>query len=182
MLQREIDLEAAADIAKFEEQLERYLSGDLAEDVFRVFRLNNGIYGQRQGGTNQMVRIKLPYGSMSPEQLEMMAAFTDQSALAWQLAMSQRRMRELDILTDRDRIARDLHDHVIQRLFAVGLALQGTIPRARSAEVQQRLSLCVDDLQEVIQEIRTAIFDLHSAKASTTRLRQTLPGPARTNS
>jgi signal transduction histidine kinase len=110
----------------------------------------------------------------SAEQLEMMAAFTDQAALAWQLAMSQRRMRELDILTDRDRIARDLHDHVSQRLFAVGLALQGTIPRARSAEVQQRLSGCVDDLQEVIQEIRTAIFDLHSAKAGTTRLRQRL--------
>ena len=67
----------------------------------------------------------------SAEQLEMMAAFADQAALAWQLATSQRRMRELDILTDRDRIARDLHDHVIQRLFAVGLALQGTIPRAR---------------------------------------------------
>jgi two-component system sensor histidine kinase DevS len=77
-----------------------------------------------------------------------------QATLAWQLATSQRRMRELDILTDRDRIARDLHDHVIQRLFAVGLALQGTIPRARSTEVQQRLSGCVDDLQEVIQEIR----------------------------
>ena len=50
MLQREIDAETAADIAKFEQQLERYLAGDLAEDVFRVFRLNNGIYGQRQGG------------------------------------------------------------------------------------------------------------------------------------
>ena len=71
----------------------------------------------------------------------------------------------LDVLTDRDRIARDLHDHVIQRLFAVGLALQGTIPRARSAEVQQRLTDCVDDLQGVIQEIRTAIFDLHGAPA-----------------
>ena len=83
-------------------------------------------------------------------------------------------MRELDVLTDRDRIARDLHDHVIQRLFAVGLTLQGTVPRARSPEVQQRLSGCVDDLQEVIQEIRTAIFDLHSAPSSATRLRQRL--------
>ena len=110
----------------------------------------------------------------SVEQLEMMAAFADQAALAWQLAASQRRMRELDVLADRDRIARDLHDHVIQRLFAVGLALQGTIPRAQSAEVQQRLSACVDDLQEVIQEIRTAIFDLHSARSGTTRLRQRL--------
>ena len=110
----------------------------------------------------------------SAEQLDMMAAFADQAAVAWQLASTQRRMRELDVLTDRDRIARDLHDHVIQRLFAVGLALQGTIPRARAPEVQQRLSDCVDDLQNVIQEIRTAIFDLHGAQAGITRLRQRL--------
>ena len=108
------------------------------------------------------------------EQLDMMAAFADQAALAWQLATTQRRMRELDVLTDRDRIARDLHDHVIQRLFAVGLALQGTIPRARSTEVRERLSSCVDELQQVIQEIRTAIFDLHSIQSGTTRLRQRL--------
>lgn len=108
------------------------------------------------------------------EQLDMMAAFADQAALAWQLARTQRQMRELSILTDRDRIARDLHDHVIQRLFAVGLALQGTIPRARAPEVQQRLMGCVDDLQDVIQEIRTAIFDLHGGSSGVTRLRQRL--------
>src|SRR6185312_9406894 len=108
------------------------------------------------------------------DQLDTMAAFADQAALAWQLAASQRQMRELDILADRDRIARDLHDHVIQRLFAVGLSLQGTIPRARVPEVQQRLTDCVDDLQEVIQEIRTAIFDLHGASYGVTRLRQRL--------
>jgi signal transduction histidine kinase len=61
---------------------------------------------------------------------------------------------------------------VIQRLFAVGLALQGTIPRARLPEVKDRLTACVDDLQEVIQEIRTAIFDLHGASSGMTRLRQ----------
>jgi signal transduction histidine kinase len=110
----------------------------------------------------------------SSEELDMMAAFADQAALAWQLASTQRQMRELSILTDRDRIARDLHDHVIQRLFAVGLSLQGTIPRARVPEVQQRLTDCVDDLQEVIQEIRTAIFDLHGSSSGTTRLRQRL--------
>lgn len=107
-------------------------------------------------------------------ELDMMAAFVDQAALAWQLATTQRRLRELDVLSDRDRIARDLHDHVIQRLFAVGLALQGTIPRARTPEVQQRLSECVDDLQQVIQEIRTAIFDLHGGQSGITRLRQRL--------
>jgi signal transduction histidine kinase len=109
------------------------------------------------------------------EQLDMMAAFADQAAVAWQLASTQRQMRELDVLTDRDRIARDLHDHVIQRLFAVGLALQGTIPRARRpTEVQRRLVNSVDDLQGVIQEIRTAIFDLHGAPTGATRLRQRL--------
>ena len=106
------------------------------------------------------------------EQLDIMAAFADQAALAWQLASTQRQTRELSILTDRDRIARDLHDHVIQRLFAVGLSLQGVIPRARVPDVQQRLTECVDDLQEVIQEIRTAIFDLHGS--GVTRLRQRL--------
>jgi signal transduction histidine kinase len=108
----------------------------------------------------------------SLDQVDMMAAFTDQAAVAWQLAVSQRRMHELEVISERDRIARDLHDHVIQRLFAVGLTLQSTIPRARTPEVQQRLADTVDELQNVIQEIRTTIFDLHGGNSGTTRLRQ----------
>jgi sulfite reductase (ferredoxin) len=73
----------AADIVKFREQLQAYFDGTLAEDVFRVFRLNNGIYGQRQGGTNQMVRVKVPYGSMTPEQLEMMGYIADRYSRGW---------------------------------------------------------------------------------------------------
>ncbi len=111
-------------------------------------------------------------GSFTDELLEMMAAFADQAALAWQLATSQRRMRELDVVTERDRIARDLHDHVTQRLFAVGLALQAAAPLARVPEVRQRLSEAVDDLQSVIQEIRTTIYDLHGAPQGISRLRQ----------
>lgn len=113
-------------------------------------------------------------GPFTEEQLDMMAAFADQAALAWQLASTQRWMRELDVLTERDRIARDLHDHVIQRLFAVGLTLQGAIPRARVPEVRQRLSNMVDNLQEIIQEIRVAVFDLHGGLPGATRLRQRL--------
>ena len=72
-----------ADIAKFREQLAHYFDGTLGEDVFRVFRLNNGIYGQRQGGTNQMVRVKFPYGSATPEQLEMMAFIAERYSRGW---------------------------------------------------------------------------------------------------
>ncbi|MDQ3979548.1 MAG: nitrite/sulfite reductase [Actinomycetota bacterium] len=80
---REISTEALKDIEKFEEQLALYLSGELEEDVFRVFRLNNGIYGQRQGGHNQMVRVKIPYGSLEPEQLEMLADIADTYSRGW---------------------------------------------------------------------------------------------------
>src|SRR5918995_1251119 len=83
MLQREIDPEIRADIEKFEEQLERYLSGDLEEDAFRVFRLNNGIYGQRQGGHHQMVRVKVPYGSITAEQLDMFAHIAETYSRGW---------------------------------------------------------------------------------------------------
>jgi sulfite reductase (ferredoxin) len=81
--QREIDPEIRADVEKFEVQLARYLAGDLEEDAFRVFRLNNGIYGQRQGGTNQMLRVKVPYGSITPEQLDMFGHLADTYSRGW---------------------------------------------------------------------------------------------------
>ena len=73
MQTRQIDPEIAADIEKFERLLADHLAGRVDEDAFRVFRLNNGIYGQRQGGHNQMVRIKFPYGAVTAEQLELLA-------------------------------------------------------------------------------------------------------------
>ncbi|MEV6061467.1 sensor histidine kinase [Nocardia asteroides] len=92
----------------------------------------------------------------------MLTAFADQAALVLQLSDTQRRMRELDVLSDRDRIARGLHDHVIQRLFAVGLSLQGTVQRARTPEVKSRLMDTIDDVQAIVQDIRHSIFDLQS--------------------
>jgi Sulfite reductase, beta subunit (hemoprotein) len=69
--------EMEADITKFEEMLADYQAGRIPEDVFRVFRLNNGIYGQRQGGTSQMVRVKVPYGAMTADQLDLLADVVD---------------------------------------------------------------------------------------------------------
>ena len=78
-----LDPEQATDIAKFESVLAGYLSGDIEEDAFRVFRLTNGIYGQRQGGTNQMVRVRIPYGQISPEQLDMMGHVAETYSRGW---------------------------------------------------------------------------------------------------
>lgn len=78
-----IDAESAADIAKFDVQLARYLAGELEEDVFRVFRLNNGIYGQRQGGHNQMIRIKAPYGTITAAQLDRMGDLAVEYSRGW---------------------------------------------------------------------------------------------------
>ncbi len=107
-------------------------------------------------------------------QLQVVALFADQAALALQRAESQVAQRELALLGDRDRIARDLHDHVIQRLFAIGLAMQGTHRHAKSPVVSTRLSEHIDHLHEVIQEIRTAIFDLHAGPADGPGLRTVL--------
>ncbi|MGY4711047.1 sensor histidine kinase [Mycolicibacterium sp. CBM1] len=116
-----------------------------------------------------LVSVAAPGRPFTENQLDMASAFAGQVGLALHLATAQRRMRELDVLTDRDRIARDLHDHVIQRLFAVGLSLQGALS-ADQAEGNRRVTSALDDLQDVVQEIRTAIFDLHGG--TVTRLRQ----------
>ena len=80
---REIDPDALADIEKFERLLPQYLAGEIDDDRFRVFRLNNGIYGQRQGGHNQMVRVKVPYGAVEPDQLEMLAHIAETYSRGW---------------------------------------------------------------------------------------------------
>src|SRR3954449_12320744 len=78
-----IDPEQLADIEKFERLLAQYLAGEIDDDRFRVFRLNNGIYGQRQQGHNQMVRVKVPYGAVEPDQLEMLAHIGDTYSRGW---------------------------------------------------------------------------------------------------
>lgn len=96
----------------------------------------------------------------------LLASFADQAALALELAEKHRQNRELAVLADRDRIAGDLHDHVIQRLFATGMSLQGTVRRIADPSVRRRVSRAVEQLDETVREIRTAIFDLHTTGTS----------------
>ncbi len=80
---RPLDPEIEAEILKFEEGARQYMAGEIADDVFRVFRLNQGIYGQRQGGYNQMVRVKIPYGHVEPDQLEMLGYIAETYSRGW---------------------------------------------------------------------------------------------------
>jgi sulfite reductase beta subunit-like hemoprotein len=82
-VQRDFTAEQLRDVERFEVAVGQYLAGEIEEDVFRVMRLNNGVYGQRQGGTNQMVRIKFPGGAITPEQFEMMAFIADTYSRGW---------------------------------------------------------------------------------------------------
>ncbi len=77
------------------------------------------------------------------------------------------RVQEAAIFEDRERIARDLHDTVIQRLFATGLSLQGAIRRAEVPEVAERIEAAVEDLDLTVKHIRTAIFGLESSRGRT---------------
>ncbi|MEO6880532.1 MAG: GAF domain-containing protein [Mycobacteriaceae bacterium] len=96
-------------------------------------------------------------------------------ALALELSRLNRGQQRLVVLADRDRIAQDLHDQVIQRLFATGLQLEGTARRTDDPVVTRRLESAVRDLDTTIAEIRAAIFDLQSPQdAAGLGLRQTL--------
>jgi signal transduction histidine kinase len=98
-----------------------------------------------------------------PAEVPLLTSFAEQATLALELGEKNRTQRQLDVFTDRDRIARDLHDHVIQRLFATGLQLQSTLHRSKDPAVQRRIQEAVDALDETVREIRTSIYDLHTA-------------------
>jgi len=103
----------------------------------------------------------------SNDYLELVSDFAQHAAIALALATGREHARELAILADRERIAHDLHDHVIQKLFAAGLDLQSTIARARSPEIADRLASTLDDLQSTIDDIRSTIFKLQNPITTT---------------
>ncbi|WP_165691652.1 GAF domain-containing sensor histidine kinase [Mycobacterium numidiamassiliense] len=94
--------------------------------------------------------------------LDLVSDFATHAAIALMLASGREHARQLALVAERERIAHDLHDHVIQRLFAAGMDLQGTVARVRSPEVGDRLNRTLDDLQTIIEEIRATIFQLKS--------------------
>ncbi|RAN91910.1 Histidine kinase [Micromonospora saelicesensis] len=107
-------------------------------------------------------------GGASEEDLTLLGSFAGQAALAMERARGQEERELLVVLEDRERIARDLHDVVIQRLFATGLQLQSAAPMARP-EVAKRINAAVDDLDATIRDIRRTIFELRTPMTSELR-------------
>ena len=95
------------------------------------------------------------------------ASFAEQAALALQITRSREAQQRLELLEDRDRIGRDLHDLVIQRLFAVGLSLESAARVAEVPDVSARLERAVDELDGTIKDIRRTIFALGTMDATT---------------
>ncbi len=103
---------------------------------------------------------------------ELTVALAGAAAVAIENARLHTRLAELVLLEDRERIAKDLHDTVIQRLFATGLSLQGTARLAQRPDVAARLQDAVEDLDETVRHIRTVIFGLERATGRADSVRQ----------
>ncbi|MFF5207585.1 GAF domain-containing protein [Streptosporangium sp. NPDC000396] len=115
-----------------------------------------------QGRVRAVLRLakratRLPF---SGSDLRMVEALVGQAAVALELAEARRDAERLSLLEDRDRIAKDLHDVVIQRLFAIAMGLMSTVRLVDNPPVASRLQHAVDELDETIRQIRSTIFAL----------------------
>ncbi|WP_409473872.1 sensor histidine kinase [Streptomyces sp. HC307] len=134
-------------------------------------------------GTRENVRgvlqvARVPDGPKFPDAvIDMINGFSNQAALALEVAERRRDAEHMLVLSDRDRIARDLHDLVIQRLFAGALSLQSTLGRvADRPQASERIQRVVDDLDDTIKVIRSTIYALreHDQKRRGSGLRARL--------
>jgi len=107
----------------------------------------------------------------SEEDQQLTEAFGRAAGLVIDQEMLRSNMRELTLSEERERLARDLHDTVIQRLFGVGLALQTTLNAIVDESVRSRINNVLDELDTTIHEIRTTIFEIDQTEATTSHSR-----------
>lgn len=111
----------------------------------------------------------IPHAPFTASDLDMAGTFAGQAAIALELNDARAVQQRLGVLEDRDRIARDLHDHVIQRLFAAGLSLQSIAATVEDDTLHERLSRTVGELDETIRQIRTKIHELQEDSSQSLR-------------
>ena len=120
--------------------------------------------GTGEAGARGVVLLAREAGrqAFSATETETLQAFAAQAAIAMELAERRQDAAEVAVLKDRDRIARDLHDLAIQRLFATGMTLQSAGRFIEHPEACERVTRAVDDLDETIKIIRSTIFGLRT--------------------
>ncbi|MDX3797330.1 GAF domain-containing protein [Streptomyces sp. AK04-3B] len=148
-----------------------------SEDVGHDERIS--LEPPRFGGLGPAVAVPIGTGELGPRgvvllarevggpsfaatETETLQAFAAQAAVAMELAERRQDAEQIAVLEDRDRIARDLHDLAIQRLFATGMTLQSAGRFIEHAEASERVARAVDDLDETIKIIRSTIFGLRT--------------------
>ncbi len=106
--------------------------------------------------------------------LELLEVFADQASVALEYGRAQSQLQRLAIMDDRERIARELHDGIIQSLFAVGMGLQAAASVAGSADISQRIESAVDEIDRSIRDLRNYIFGLRPGILADRHLDQAL--------
>ena len=136
-------------------------AGDVGESPFPGPSMSVGIFAEDDESGVLLVANAAGALPFSDEERDLAADFGRQSALAVELAAGRVEHERMALLEDRDRIGRDLHDLVIQRIFATGMMLQGAQRLASKPEVAERIGRAVEELDQTILEVRSTIFALH---------------------
>ena len=141
----------------------------------RNLELGPGIYVPLQAEGVSLGALAVARAAGQPEFTEadqsVVQLFAGSAAVTLSLAIAREQLEELRMATEHDRIARDLHDTVIQRLFALGMGLQGIL-RMVSGAATDRINQSVDAIDEIIREIRETIFDLQQPATAVTLRRR----------
>lgn len=161
-------------IGVYDERQRRYLHLARILDIGPVMSMPmSGRGGPRGALTVGRLKGRTPFATA---ELEMAEAFASHAAIAMELVEARGSQQRLAVLEDRDRIARDLHDHVIQRLFAVGLQVQSVVAGLEPGVSGSRLERVVEEVDDTIRQIRSSIFALRDTHTGEAGLRSAVIG------
>ncbi len=119
-------------------------------------KVRDEVYG------NLYLTDKLGWSEFTADDESLVGALAVTAGIAIQNARLHSRVQEVAVYEERDRLARDLHDTVIQRLFAIGLSLQSMAGNPAAASIADRLNSTITDVDDTIRQVRTSIFELGS--------------------